>query len=128
MQVTYKDEKGKMYIVEAMEGRQFGYYVEDYLEKFPEIFQDHVYVAIWETTDEDLWEESKRDTYEDLDIDDESLTLLAIHDTEENISDFSPRSPFLTKTEDERFSQSFDNVMETIDALMHGYHAKRVQK
>lgn len=128
MQVTYRNEE-KMFIVETMEDRQFGYYIRDYLEKFPkEIFQSHVYVAIWETTDEDLWEESKRDAYDDLDIDDESLTLLAIRDTEESISDFSPRSPFLTEAENERFSQSFDSVMETIDALMHKYHAKKFKK
>lgn len=126
MQVTYRNEEGRMFIVEVIENNQFGYYIEDYLEKFPKgLLQDRVYIAIWETTDEDLWEESKRDPYDDLDFDDESLTLLKIRPSEESIRDFFPRSPFLTEDEDERFSQAYDNVMETIDALMFKYHAKR---
>lgn len=126
MQVTYRNEEGRMFIVEVIENNQFGYYIEDYLEKFPKgLLQDRVYIAIWETTDEDLWEESKRDPYDDLDFDDESLTLLKIRPSEESIRDFFPRSPFLTEDEDERFSQAYDSVMETIDALMFKYHAKR---
>lgn len=129
MQVPYKNEEGKMFIVEVIENSQFGYYIEDYLEKFPRgIMQDRVYIAIWETTDEDLWEESKRDPYGNLDFDDEGLTLLKIRASEESIRDFFPRSLFLTEDEDERFSQAFDNVMETIDALMFKYHAKKVRK
>ena len=126
MQVTYKNEEGKMFIAEVMGNRQFGYYIEDYFEKFPKgLMQDRVYIAIWETTDEDLWEESKRDPYDDLDFDDESLTLLKICPSEESIRDFFPRSPFLTEEEDERCDQAFHSVMETIDALMFKYHAKR---
>lgn len=126
MQVTYRNEEGRMFIAEVIGNIQFGYYIEDYFEKFPKgLLQDRVYIAIWETTDEDLWEESKRDPYDDLDFDDESLTLLKIRPSEESIRDFFPRSPFLTEDEDERFSQAHDNVMETIDALMFKYHAKR---
>lgn len=126
MQVTYKNEEGKMFIAEVIGSIQFGYYIEDYLEKFPKgLMQDRVYIAIWETTDEDLWEESKRDPYDDLDFDDESLTLLKIRPSEESIRDFFPRSLFLTEDEDERCDQAFHNVMETIDALMFKYHAKR---
>ena len=126
MQVPYKNEKGEMYIVEVIGNIQFGYYIEDYFEKFPKgLMQDRVYIAIWETTDEDLWEESKRDPYDDLDFDDESLTLLKICPSEESIRDFFPRSPFLTEEEDERCDQAFHSVMETIDALMFKYHAKR---
>lgn len=129
MQVTYRNEEGRMFIAEVIGNIQFGYYIEDYFEKFPKgLLQDRVYIAIWETTDEDLWEESKRDPYDDLDFDDESLTLLKIRPSEESIRDFFPRSPFLTEEEDERFSQSFDSVMETIDALMHKYHAKKFKK
>lgn len=126
MQVTYRNEEGKMYIAEVIENSQFGYYIEDYFEKIPKgLLQDRVYIAIWETTDEDLWEESKRDPYDDLDFDDESLTLLKICASDESIRDFFPRSQFLTEDEDERFSQSFDSVMATIDALMFKYHAKK---
>ncbi len=126
MQVTYRNEEGRMFIAEAIGSIQFGYYIEDYLEKFPKgIMQDRVYIAIWECTDEALWEESKRDPYDDLDFDDEGLTLLKICPSEESIRDFFPRSQFLTEDEDERFDQTFHSVMETIDALMFKYHAKR---
>lgn len=127
MQVPYKNEKGEMYIAEVIGNIQFGYYIEDYFEKFPKgpLLQDSVYIAIWQCTDEDLWEESKRDPYDDLDFDDESLTLLKIRPSEESIRDFFPRSPFLTEEEDERFSQAHDNIMETIDALMFKYRAKK---
>lgn len=126
MQVTYKNEEGRMFVAEVMGSRQFGYYIEDYLEKFPKgIMQDRVYIAIWETTDEVLWEEYKRDPYDDLDFDDEGLTLLSICASDEGIRDFFPRSQFLTEDEDERHRQAFHNVMETIDALMFKYHAKR---
>jgi|GEM_PF-6157544 len=126
MQVPYKNEKGEMYIVEVIGNIQFGYYIEDYFEKFPKgLMQDRVYIAIWETTDENLWETSGWDVCDDLDFDDESLTLLKICPSEESIRDFFPRSQFLTEDEDERFHQAFQNVMETIDALMFKYHAKR---
>lgn len=129
MQVPYKNEKGEMYIAEVIGSIQFGYYIEDYLEKFPKgIMQDRVYIAIWETTDEDLWEESKRNPYDDLDFDDKSLTLLKICASEESIKDFFPRSQFLTEDEHEHCDQAFHNVMETIDALMFKYHAKKVLK
>ena len=131
MQVPYKNEKGEMYIAEVIGNIQFGYYIEDYFEKFPKgpLLQDSVYIAIWQCTDEDLWEESKRDPYDDLDFDDEGgLTLLKICASEESIKDFFPRSPFLTEEEDERCDQAFHNVMETIDALMFKYHAKKVLK
>lgn len=129
MQVPYKNEEGRMFIAEAIENIQFGYYIEDYFEKFPKgMLQDRVYIAIWETTDENLWEESKQNPYDDLYFDDESLTLLKIRASDESIRDFFPRSQFLTEDEDERFSQAFDNVMETIDSLMHKYHAKKVRK
>lgn len=126
MQVPYKNEKGEMYIVEVIGSIQFGYYIEDYFEKFPKgLMQDRVYIAIWETTDENLWETSGWDVCDDLDFDDESLTLLKICPSEESIRDFFPRSQFLTEDEDERFHQAFQSVMETIDALMFKYHAKR---
>lgn len=126
MQVPYKNEKGEMYIAEVIGNIQFGYYIEDYFEKFPKrLMQDRVYIAIWETTDENLWETSGWDVCDDLDFDDESLTLLKICPSEESIRDFFPRSQFLTEDEDERFRQAFQNVMETIDALMFKYHAKR---
>ena len=131
MQVPYKIEKGEMYIAEVIGNIQFGYYIEDYFEKFPKgpLLQDSVYIAIWQCTDEDLWEESKRDPYDDLDFDDEGgLTLLKICASEESIKDFFPRSLFLTEEEDERCDQAFHNVMETIDALMFKYHAKKVLK
>lgn len=35
MQVPYKNEKGEMYIAEVIGSIQFGYYIEDYFEKFP---------------------------------------------------------------------------------------------
>lgn len=129
MQVPYKNEKGEMYIAEVIGSIQFGYYIEDYLEKFPKgIMQDRVYIAIWQCTDENLWEESKRDPYGDLDFDDEGLTLLSICPSDEGIRDFFPRSQFLTEDEEERMKQASDNVMETIDALMFKYHAKKVRK
>lgn len=84
-----------------------------------------MYIAIWETTDKDLWDVPEWDAWNDLDIDDESLTLLKICASEESIRDFFPRSQFLTEDEDERCDQAFHSVMETIDALMFKYHAKR---
>lgn len=126
MQVPYKNEKGEMYIAEVIGSIQFGYYIEDYFEKFPKgLMQDRVYIAIWQCTDEDLWDVPEWDAWNDLDIDDESLTLLKICASEESIRDFFPRSQFLTEEEDERCDQAFHNVMETIDALMFKYHAKR---
>lgn len=126
MQVTYKNEEGKMFIAEVIGSIQFGYYIEDYLEKFPKgIMQDRVYIAIWETTDKNLWDVPEWDAWSDLDIDDESLTLLSICASDESIRDFFPRSQFLTEDEDERCDQAFHNVMETIDALMFKYRAKK---
>lgn len=129
MQVPYKNEKGEMYIAEVIGSIQFGYYIEDYLEKFPKgIMQDRVYIAIWQCTDENLWETSGWDVCDDLDFDDESLTLLSICASDESIRDFFPRSPFLPEDEAERCHQAFRSVMETIDALMHKYHAKKFKK
>ena len=130
MQVPYKNEKGEMYIAEVIGNIQFGYYIEDYFEKFPKgpLLQDSVYIAIWQCTDEDLWETSGWDVCDDLDFDDESLTLLKICASEESIKDFFPRSQFLTEDEHEHCDQAFHNVMETIDALMFKYHAKKVLK
>lgn len=126
MQVPYKNKKGEMYIAEVIGSIQFGYYIEDYLEKFPKgIMQDRVYIAIWQCTDEDLWETSGWDVCDDLDFEDEGLTLLKIRASDESIRDFFPRSPFLPEDEAERCHQAFHNVMETIDALMLKYHAKR---